>query len=94
MKTTYQLTVLGREIPVRSSAPEKQVRAVESFVNSRLDDIQNSVTTADTHLVSLLALLNLAEEHLKMARNVTIGSTELKTKVEQLLQKIDSATDL
>ena len=62
MKTSHAVTVLGRELSVRSSAPEFKVRAVETFVNGKLQEIGSSLKNGDAQLVLSLALLNTAEE--------------------------------
>jgi cell division protein ZapA len=66
MKTTHQVTVLGRELPVRSSAPPAKVQAVETLVNSRLHEIGSALRHADAQLLLSLTLLNMAEELLDL----------------------------
>ncbi len=66
MKTTHLVTVLGREISVRSSAPPEKVQAVETFVNGRLLEIGGALRSGDAQLVLTLALLNTAEELLEL----------------------------
>ncbi len=66
MKTTHLVTVLGREISVRSSAPPEKVQAVETFVNDRLLEIGGALRSGDAQLVLTLALLNTAEELLEL----------------------------
>ena len=76
MKTTHLVTVLGREISVRSSAPAEKVQAVETFVNERLRQIGGALKSGDAQLVLTLALLNTAEELLELRaareRNATV----------------------
>ncbi|CAH2032689.1 cell division protein ZapA [Trichlorobacter ammonificans] len=93
MKTTYQLTVLGRDIPVRSSAPEEQVRAVETFVNSRLADIQNRMAVADSQLVAILALLNLAEAYLEQQAAPRTDTAALDARIHRLLERLETALE-
>ncbi len=66
MKKSHAVTVLGRELSVRSSAPESNVRAVETFVNGRLREIGSALKSGDAQLVLSLALLNTAEELLEL----------------------------
>ena len=76
MKTTHLVTVLGREISVRSSAPAEKVQAVETFVNERLHQIGGALKSGDAQLVLTLALLNTTEELLELRatgeRNATV----------------------
>jgi cell division protein ZapA len=66
MKTTHAVTILGRELSVRSSAPEAKVKAVEAFVNGKLQDIGAALKSGDAQLVLTLALLNTSEELLEL----------------------------
>ena len=90
MKTTHLVTVLGREIPVKSSAPEEKVRSVETFVNARIDEIRSRLTAADPQLLVILALLNLAESHLEQ-QSVQTGTAALDTRINNLLDRLDKA---
>lgn len=78
MKTSHAVTILGRELSVRSSAPEAKVKAVEAFVNGKLQDIGGALRSGDAQLVLTLALLNTAEELLELRsqreQNVGIDS--------------------
>lgn len=90
MKQTHLVTILGRELPVKSSAPEAAVREVETFVNDRINEIRAKLTTADPQLVVTLALLNLAEQYLaQQASQATTVS--LDAKLHEMLGRLDSA---
>ncbi|MHB8120539.1 MAG: cell division protein ZapA [Desulfuromonadaceae bacterium] len=66
MKTSHAVTILGRELSVRSSAPEAKVKAVEAFVNGKLHDIGGALRNGDAQLILTLALLNTSEELLEL----------------------------
>ena len=66
MKTSHAVTVFGRELSVRSSAPETKVKAVEAFVNGKLQEIGSALKSGDAQLVLTLALLNTSEELLEL----------------------------
>lgn len=66
MKKAHLVTVLGREIPVRSAAQPEKVQQIEQFVNEQVEAIRTRLTTADPQLVITLALLNLAETYLDL----------------------------
>lgn len=91
MKATHLVTVLGREIPVRSSAPEEKVRAVETFVNERIDEINSRLAAADPQLVVTLALLNLAESYLEKQSLRT--DTEMEARIGSLLNKLNQTLE-
>lgn len=66
MKRNHLVSVLGREISVRSSAPDEKVREIEGFVNGRVREIGSALKSGDAQLVLTLALLNTAEELLEL----------------------------
>jgi len=78
MKTSHAVTVLGRQLSVRSSAPEERVRAVENFVNGKLMEIGSALRSGDAQMVLSLALLNTVEELLELRsqreKDALIGS--------------------
>lgn len=89
MKTTHVVTVFGREISVRSSAPPEKVEAVETFVNTRLQDIGAALKNGDAQLVLTLALLNTAEELLDR-RSSDENNGALENRLQGLLEKLES----
>lgn len=66
MKKSHAVTILGRELSVRSSASEAKVKAVETFVNGKLQEIGSALKSGDAQLVLTLALLNTSEELLEL----------------------------
>ena len=88
MKTSHQVTVLGRELSVRSSASAAKVHAVESFVNGRLQEIGAALKSGDVQLVLTLALLNTAEELLTL-RNERDSAASLDDKLHGLIEKLE-----
>lgn len=90
MKTAHSVRVLGREISVRSSAPPEKVHAVETFVNSRLQEIGSALKSGDAQLVLTLALLNTAEEMLEL-RSVKEAETPLENRLRGMLERLETA---
>jgi len=82
--------VLGREISVRSSASAEKVRAVEQFVNERLQEIGSALKSGDAQLVLTLALLNTAEEMLEL-RSAREAAAPLESKLQQLIERLETA---
>ncbi len=90
MKTTHAVTVLGREISVRSSASEAKVQAVEAFVNDRLQTIGSALSSGDAQLVLTLALLNTTEELLELRRLKEMDSS-IDSRMLDIINKLDTA---
>ncbi len=90
MKKTHAVTVLGRELSVKSSAPAEKVKAVETFVNSRLQEIGSALKSGDAQLVLILALLNTAEELLETRATQEQGSS-LDSRIKGIISKLETA---
>ncbi len=90
MTKAHLVTVLGREIPVRSSAPEEKVREIEAFVNTRIEGIRSRMTAADPQLLITLAFLNLAESYLDLQSRQNSSGT-LDTRLTSMLERLDKA---
>ncbi len=92
MKSNHLVTILGREIPVRTASSEESVREVETFVNSRIEEVRCKMAAADPQLVISLAFLNLAEQYLAnqalQAKTATLGK-----KVGGMLEKLDKTLE-
>jgi cell division protein ZapA len=88
MKTSHAVTVFGRELSVRSSAPEAKVKAVEAFVNGKLQEIGSALKSGDAQLVLTLALLNTSEELLELR-----SQREKDAAVDSSIQSMIAALD-
>jgi cell division protein ZapA len=89
LKVLQSVTVLGREISVRSSATPEKVQAVEIFVNTRLHQIGAALKSGDAQLVLMLALLNTAEELLDLQSERDENIT-LENRLQLMLEKLES----
>ncbi|MDD2500663.1 MAG: cell division protein ZapA [Geobacter sp.] len=89
MVKAHLVTVLGREIPVRSSASEEKVREVEAFVHTRIEAIRERLTTADPQLLVTLALLNLSEAYMDLQGRQNSAHT-LENRIATMLEQVDN----
>lgn len=79
--------VLGREIPVRTTAPPELVAKIETLVNERLAAAGATLTLPDPQLIAVLALLNMAEEIVSLREllpQADAGADRLNDLVAQL----------
>jgi cell division protein ZapA len=71
-------------------APVEAVREVESFVNEKLAEVAASVKTSDLQIIAILALMNIAEAHLALARDNESFRQQGRDRIARLLQQLDS----
>lgn len=89
MVTTHRITVLGKELQVKSSASPEAVREVEEFVNGKAREVAAAVKSGDSQIVAILTLMNIAEAYLDLVRKneqLRLIDQEL---LPQLLQRVD-----
>ena len=90
MKVTHQISVLGREIPVRSAASAEAVQQIEVFVNQRLQEIGAALKSGDAQLVLTLALLNTAEELLRL-RSALEDRPDIEQRLRSMIDRLETA---
>jgi cell division protein ZapA len=90
MKATRKVSVMGREISVKSSSSVEKVQAVETFVNTRLLEIGAALKSGDAQLVLTLALLNTAEEMLELQAGQEAERT-IESRMQGMIEKLESA---
>lgn len=91
MKKSHRLSILGREIQVKSSASAESVREIETYLNERAGEVAISLPNADQQLVSLLVLLNITESYLALRRGEPSGGAGFQQAVDSMVAKIDTA---
>jgi len=89
MKKSHAVTILGRELSVRSSAPEERVKAVETVVNEKLHEIGSALVSGDAQLVLTLALLNTTEELLEM-RSQQKQDAVVDNRIHTMLSRLEA----
>lgn len=88
MSVLHRIRVLDRDIQVRSTADSETVSDVESFVNETLAKLADSVKTGDMQVVAILALMNIAEEYLLLAKATEASRTSNSDRIQRIIQRI------
>jgi len=91
VSSLHRIRILGRELQVRSDAPAEQVRDIESFVNERLAAVAGSLKGSDPQLVSILTLMNIAEEYLSLVKDREGAQQQETDRLACLLRKLDDS---
>lgn len=89
MKISHRVTILGRELTVRSSASTESVQAVELSINKRLQEIGAALQSSDPQLLLMLALLNTTEELLKI-KEFSFKSEQNDNLLNHILKQLDN----
>ena len=89
MNSSHRVRVLGRELHVRSTAPVESVREIESFVNEKLKEVAASVNTNDPQIIAILALMNISESYLALARENDARRQQGSERISRMLCELE-----
>lgn len=89
MSSSHRVRVLGREFQVRTTATAETVREIETFVNERIKEVSASSNTTDTHIVAILALMNIAESYLTLVRENDACKDEGSRRISRILGELE-----
>ncbi len=90
MSSLHRVRLLGRELQVKSLASAETVQEVEAFVNEKLAEVASSVRTGDSQIIAILALMNIAEAYLALAKENESSRQEGRERVVRLIRRLDS----
>jgi cell division protein ZapA (FtsZ GTPase activity inhibitor) len=91
-QTALEVSIQGQRIPLRAREDDPgKVQEVIELVSQRLRDAEKrSRTSTAPHQVALLALLDLAEEHLLMKQKTEIFKRTMSEKSERLISLLEA----
>ena len=89
MKKQYNINVLGQELSVLSDSGDDHVANVVQYVKEKLDQVKVNAGSINTLNISILAALNIADEHLKLTEIYESIISQLESKTENLISLID-----
>ncbi|MEE8575112.1 MAG: cell division protein ZapA [Thermodesulfobacteriota bacterium] len=84
-----ELDILGQKLAVKSDEDEQYIRAVESYLAIKVDEVKDSSKAVSTLDVALLAALNVTGELLKTKEMLE----SLDKRTEDLSELIDRRTE-
>lgn len=91
MNPLHRIKVLGRELQVRSTASPERVRQIEAYVNCTIAEIEASTKSNDLQVITILALLNMAETYLELSCEKTESCKTANERLSRLLHNIEDA---
>lgn len=83
MSALVQIRIQGRVYTLRTQQSEDQIQKVASFVEKKLADAADG-KSVDTIDLMILALLNLAGEHLRLLELKETDQQQIERRVDQL----------
>ncbi|MBW7957697.1 MAG: cell division protein ZapA [Deltaproteobacteria bacterium] len=85
MKKVAELRIFGHKLLVKSEEGEEYIRAVEDYLNTKIEEVKENTKAVSTLDLALLAALNITGEVIKTKEMLE----RLGRKSEELAQKIN-----
>lgn len=85
LKRVIELNINGHKIAVKSEEEEGYIRAVEKYLNKKIEEVRENTKAVSTLDLALLAALNITGEVLKTKEMLE----RLERKSEELAELID-----
>lgn len=85
MKKAAELRIFGHKLVVKSEEGEEYIRAVENYLNTKIEEVKENTKAVSTLDLALLAALNITGEVIKTKEMLE----KLGKKSEELALKID-----
>jgi len=89
VKRQVAVQIAGQKYVLRTDADEDQVRALASYVDGRIRDIQRQTRTPDTQALATLAALQIAEELFGERQAQASLRKKIREKGQALLQFLE-----
>lgn len=90
MKRSHCIRIFGRELQVRTSAPQETVEEVQALVNGKIAEAEAAVQGGDAQMVAILAMMNIAESYLSLLREREESRKLCTEKVSRLVGLMES----
>jgi cell division protein ZapA len=89
MKRPVSVTIGGQKYTLRSDADDHKVRALASFVDARLKDVQKQTRNPDTQALAILTALQIAEQLFGEREATAALKKKIRDKGQFLLQYLE-----
>jgi len=89
-KKTYNVTIAGMPLKVRSSTDEEKVKELIDLVDLRVSSTLSRTKSKSFQKAVLLAMLNLADEYLVMKDRVRKDLDKIENKAIDMVSELES----
>ena len=93
MISTHLIRVLGRELQVKSTSSSEHVAQIEALVNEKLAEAGAATNGGDSQIVSILAMMNIAEAYLALKREREEEQRANRERISGLIGRLDWQED-
>lgn len=88
--TPVEIRLLGQRIALKTAGDPELIQEVLKVVTRRIEDAEKRVKSGIPHHVALLAILDLAEEHVQSKRRMAEHQKQVEDKTRELKSLIEA----
>jgi len=84
-----KVTIMGQSYTIEGDASGDYIAKVADFVNSKMEDVADSLPHASPLQVAILAALNIADELFQIKESEYMATDEIREKTNMLISMLD-----
>lgn len=84
-----KVTIMGQVYTIEGDASSDYIARVADYVNSKMEDVAQSLTNASPLQIAILAALNMADELLQVKESEYMATDEIREKTNMLISMLD-----
>jgi cell division protein ZapA len=85
----HSIRVLGRELQLKSASTSEHVAQVEALVNEKLAEAEAVVSSGDSQIVVILAMMHLAEACLTAQKEIDKERSATKARISGIIGQLE-----
>jgi cell division protein ZapA len=89
VKRSVTVQIAGNRYPLKTDEDDRFIKALASYVDTKMRDAQKSTRTVDTQTVAVLAALQIAEELFSERRDIKELRRSIREKSQSLLDSLE-----
>ncbi len=90
MKRSVTVDVAGQKLQLRTDADEAYVASLAEYVNEKIGEVKASSRTYSTHVLAVLAALNIADDLFQIRRRESELRRQVREKSQRILELLEN----
>ena len=84
-----KVKIFGTEYPIKVNADVDYIKRVASYVDTKMNEIQEAKPNRPLHQIAILAALNICDELFQQRENVQTETSDFEERVKHLVSKLE-----
>jgi len=84
-----KINILGTEYPIKGDSDSEYIKDVAEYVNSKMEEVDRTMTTKSPLKTAILASLNIADELFKEKETKEALVKQFNERIEKILSRLN-----